>query len=730
MTSPLEIQIGGPLNAETSLYVSRPQDKAFFSAILKEEWVNIYGSRTMGKSSLFIKYIKTFESKGIKTINLNVATRVTIKPQNPYEWFYSLGKTVFKLLGYFLSEGCLKPLIDLDVDTSPAEILECLATTLIQKVNMPLLLILDEFQYIKELPYCNDILLAFRDLSEKKKHIQLSKLILCFVGIDSLLSLGKAGTPTKSPFTKPIRMTDFERSPNTVKTFSKAFPVEQCPQEAVFYRVLELSGGQPIVTMSLLAEIKEKTDCQTIEAIETRAYEMVAESGEGDDLQIFQSIEVEFIEHIDNQSAFAAIGSYRALLRGSDEVHSEPDAEILIRYGLVRRNGKKLEVKGELFERRFNLTWAQKVINRLSANPIQYRGGFRDQSKKILIINAGGTLGMLQHGDKVVAPRNTEEFKSYFPALDSYANINLVTPFEPRDSINIFPDDWVKIATYIYEHQPYFDSVVVVHGTDTLAFTASAVAFALGRNLKFPVVFTGSQNTPDVAHADAHDNLYRACEVAKQNIHEVVVCFGYNVFRAVRSQKTDDRRFEGFSSPTYPALAEITGEINVRTELLRPPPEKGSEIELQADFDGSLLFVQQFPGLKPQIFEEFLQKDINKDVYHGIIIQTYGAGNVTNREPYSLIPLITMAFEQGIPVIITSQYPPDPGVHTKYSPAQSPILAGGIHAGNMTLAAAVSKFQWVLAKVRRQSNWKIKSPGEKRDLVEHLMVKEQIIGEF
>src|SRR5205823_5806287 len=115
-------------------------------------------------------------------------------------------------------------------------------------------------------------------------------------------------------------------------------------------------------------------------------------------------------------------------------------------------------------------------------------------------------------------------------------------------------------------------------------FTASAVAFALGPNLPFPVVFVGAQTTPDVPYGDAHVNLYRACEVAKKDIPEVMICFGNFAFRAVRAQKKDDRRFEGFESPTYGPLVEITGEINVRTELIRKLPEKPRDIHLRDAF--------------------------------------------------------------------------------------------------------------------------------------------------
>ena len=146
------------------------------------------------------------------------------------------------------------------------------------------------------------------------------------------------------------------------------------------------------------------------------------------------------------------------------------------------------------------------------------------------MINTGGTLGMVQRGDKVVPPAAAAEFKSYFASLDSIADVEFINLFPPRDSINVFPDQWVTIARYIYNRRKAgVDGFVVAHGTDTMTYTASAVAFALGPQLRFPVVFTGAQTTPDVAYGDAHVNLYRACAVAKMDIPEVVISFGSGI---------------------------------------------------------------------------------------------------------------------------------------------------------------------------------------------------------
>lgn len=728
-----KIQVGGTLVPSTSLYLKRNEDIQFLNAVLdNKEWTNIYGCRTMGKSSLYAQYRETFEEKGIKVIMVDLASSVGNNPKTGFEWVKALSSAISTELG-ISNKNFSTVLKELSDETTAGTALEILILqSLRTQFQKPILLVLDEYDYIQTLDYCDELLFAFRHLQALQADSdKLTDFMVCFVGWQPLSQLGTAGSANTSPIAVAIEMMDFLKNEETYSSMKEAFSEEECPPDSVFNRVLDHSGGQPLVTMELLRAIM-KNNCQTVSAVDAVAFGMVAKSGQGKDLQLFRSIERAF--EATGSESYSAISTYQLLLMGNSDESFESDAELLLKYGLVRRNKTRLEPKGKLFRRRFDFKWADRMISQVSENIPQFRGNTTANSKgkKVCVINTGGTLGMVQRGEKVVAPRNTEEFRSYFSSLNSIAEtVDFTNLFTPRDSINIFPSQWVKIARYIYERRnDGFDGFVVAHGTDTLAFSASAVAFALGRNLRFPVVFTGSQTTVDVAHGDAHINLYRACEVAKLNIPEVVICFGNFVYRAVRAQKVDDRRFEGFASPTYPPLAEITGEITVRQELLRKLPEKLEDIKLQSNFKASILFIQQFPGLKPSLFEKQLEQNIGETGFQGIILQTFGAGNVANHIPYSFMPFITKAYQRGIPVIITSQYPPDPGSHTKYSPAEAPINAGAIHAGNMTLSAAVAKFHWVLAKVTRRSDWGKMKPEQKRALVSKLMVEESIVGEF
>jgi L-asparaginase/Glu-tRNA(Gln) amidotransferase subunit D len=727
-----KFQVGGTLDPEASVYVRRPEDLEFLSAAkAAKSWINIYGCRTMGKSSLYAKHLKELSACDIEPIVIDIAAEVG-DASSAVEWFRKLSDAWTVRLRLDL-KAAMEALSGLRPGAAAGVVAErLLVRALLTRTSRRVLLILDEYDAIAKHSYCDDILFALRHVQavQARTHA-LDSLSVCFVGLHPIHHLGRPGAANRVPYCGTfIEMRDFEPTQQTIRALAQGLPERLRNRHSVIREVLSQSGGQPLITNDLLARVV-KGRVQTATAVRTMSRRAVAKSGLGRDLQLFETIE-QTVGALEG-SAFAALSAYKSLLDGSREAHAAEGASMLLTSGLLRRTGSRLEPKGELFRRRFDDAWAERMLSRAagSSKMQQYRGGTAPSRKRICVVNAGGTLGMLQRGDTVVAPENAAEFRAFFPALDSIASHVEFINLQPTDSINVFPDHWITIARYIYKRRHHgFDGFVVAHGTDTMAYTASAVAFALGPHLQFPVVFTGAQTTPDVAYGDAHVNLYRACEVAKKNIPEVVISFGNFVYRAVRAQKKDDRRFDGFESPTYPPLAEITGEINVRTELIRNiEPYRGKDIRLRADFERSILIVPQFPGLEPEFFESLLEPG-DQPQCTGAIVQTLGAGNVTSDEPYSFIPFVERAYSKGIPVIVTSQYPPDPGSHTKYTPAQAPIVAGAIHAGNMTLAAAVTKFRWVLAQVRRLKQWPQMSPRDKRALVSRRMVEQSVIGEF
>jgi len=339
--------------------------------------------------------------------------------------------------------------------------------------------------------------------------------------------------------------------------------------------------------------------------------------------------------------------------------------------------------------------------------------------QKICIIYTGGTIGMKRCSNGTLCPPDDpEDFLRVAPDLNNFVYFDLVKLLN-KDSTNINHYDWKKIAIAIYERRNMgYDGFVVAHGTDTMHFSASAVAFALGKNLNFPVVFTGAQTIPEVTHGDARINLIRACKVATTDLAEVVISFGEFVFRGCRAQKKDERRFDAFHSPAYYPLAYITEEIIIQpSAFLRKKIDKDIEIDLEADFEDGVAQISLIPGLEPDLVKPILESKLCK----GVILQSFGAGNVPHEIPYTFHGIIEEAKKHYKPVIITSQFPANATLHTSYEPGIAAVKAGAIPTGNMTNACAIAKFRWILAQVNRLINNNKKKESQRISIVKKMM---------
>jgi L-asparaginase len=284
------------------------------------------------------------------------------------------------------------------------------------------------------------------------------------------------------------------------------------------------------------------------------------------------------------------------------------------------------------------------------------------------------------------------------------------------------PDDWTEMAKAVHNRIGQgFDGFVIAHGTDTMHFSASALAFAFGDRLNFPIVFTGAQATPEVPHGDARINLLRAVNVACQDLHEVVVAFGDFIFRGCRVQKKDEKRFDAFEAPAEFPLGYVTEDIIlgpfVRNSANHTPD---SRIKFLPYFADGIVQISLIPGLRPKVLLPLL----NDPDCQGIVLQSFGAGNVPNEGAFSFKGFIEEATAQGKPVIIASQFPANSTLASYYEPGVEAVRAGAIPTGNMTNAAATVKFRWVMHQVRSAKL----SPQEKlqriRDLMNHNFVGE------
>ncbi len=337
---------------------------------------------------------------------------------------------------------------------------------------------------------------------------------------------------------------------------------------------------------------------------------------------------------------------------------------------------------------------------------------------KICLIYTGGTIGMNRLSDGTLKPpSDPTDFLRVAPELDEIVDLEFV-PLMNKDSTNVNHHDWAAMANAVYQRKgDGYKGFVIAHGTDTMHFSASAVAFALGANLKFPVVFTGSQTIPEVRHGDARVNLLRACKVATEDIAEVVISFGEFVFRGCRAQKKDERRFDAFESPAYFPLAYITEDIIINPLATKKANGERGEINLKSEFSDGVLQLSLIPGLEPGLLSNCLADDKCK----GVILQSFGAGNVPNEGEFSFESVIREATSMDKPVIITSQFPANATLHTAYAPGRAAIEAGAIPTGNMTAACAVAKFRWVLAQVDKMIVEDIVSLEERIDTVREMM---------
>lgn len=308
-------------------------------------------------------------------------------------------------------------------------------------------------------------------------------------------------------------------------------------------------------------------------------------------------------------------------------------------------------------------------------------------------------------------PDNPRDFLRVAPELETFVNVELVVLLN-KDSTNMHPGDWTAMANAVHQRMGEgYQGFVIAHGTDTMHFSSSALSFAFGSNLDFPIVFTGAQTIPQVPHGDARINLIRACKVALTELAEVVISFGDYVFRGCRVQKKDERRFDAFESPGYFPIGYIGEAIELHPTAKRKASRgEPRELDFLPKFEAGILQIALLPGLEPKLIVPAVKSPDCK----GIMLQSFGWGNVPDEKPYSFEEVIIYAVQElKKPVIITSQFPAHATLGSAYEPGRKAIAAGAIPTGNMTNAAAAAKFRWILAQVHDEINKGRLSSAEK-----------------
>jgi len=272
--------------------------------------------------------------------------------------------------------------------------------------------------------------------------------------------------------------------------------------------------------------------------------------------------------------------------------------------------------------------------------------------------------------------RTSRDMVMEVPTLGRLAELDTRLLFQ-MDSANMQPADWLTLAREVHRELPKYDGIVVVHGTDTMAYTASALALLLGP-LPKPVVLTGSQKPLVDIRTDARQNLVDAALVATLPVPEVSIVFHSRALRGARATKKDAWGFDAFDSPQLAPLVELGLDVEIAPHV-RPPGEL-------APFDERLeprvLAVRVFPGLDPAILRGAIHAGVK-----GLVLEGYGTGNV----PLTLLPALEEARAKNVPVVVVSQCLRGFVDLGRYEGGVMAAEVGAISAKDMTVEAAVAK---------------------------------------
>ena len=311
---------------------------------------------------------------------------------------------------------------------------------------------------------------------------------------------------------------------------------------------------------------------------------------------------------------------------------------------------------------------------------------------RIYIAYTGGTIGMKKTDRGYVPTRGyLEELMAAMPEFRHPSMPDYVVHEydELLDSANMTPEHWSMIACDIRDHYEEYDGFIVIHGTDTMAYTASALAFQL-EGLRKPVILTGSQIPLCEVRNDARENLITSLIVAARfKIPEVCLCFGIRLLRGCRSTKVDADGFDAFASPNYPTLGEVGVNIDIHWRRVREPLDVPFRVhEIGDPVVGAL---RLFPGITAQLVRNVLQPPLQ-----GLVLEAYGVGNAPQIP--ALIDALDEASRRGVVIVDCTQCLSGKVDLGDYATGTALARAGVISGSDMTAEAALTKLAFLFSR--------------------------------
>jgi len=322
----------------------------------------------------------------------------------------------------------------------------------------------------------------------------------------------------------------------------------------------------------------------------------------------------------------------------------------------------------------------------------------KKQKNSILLIYTGGTIGMITDPESgQLRPFDFRHLYDQIPELRKFSvRIDHHSFAKPLDSSNMRPEIWVQLAKLIEKNYDKYQGFVILHGSDTMAFTASALSFML-ENLGKPVILTGSQLPIGTIRTDGKENLITSIEIAamtgrddKPLVREVCIYFEYRLYRGNRTHKFNSEHFRAFKSPNYPLLAEAGVHLNYNAPAFLPAPKKALKVHTR--LEPSIAILKLFPGITPEVVDCIL----NAKGVKAVVLETFGSGNAQTDAWF--VHALEKAIRRGLIVLNITQCSAGSVIQGRYETSSQLARIGVTGGGDMNIEAAVTKLMFLLGQ--------------------------------